>query len=331
MRQLFHKSSILNEPMKAWDRYKKEPESFGFPERITVELTNRCNLECFMCPRTKVDMKPGDMNIDLYRKIIDEASKHLPVCLVPFFRGESLLHQQFLKMLALAKDNGLGPIQLATNAYLLNMHRTKGILDLGVDFVSFSIDVNNKEIYEAIRQKSDYAKVFKNLCYFLEEKERRNKALPRTQVSAVRTEKNSDFIEDFINFWIDKVDAVRIYTAHSADGRPGSIEDDKEGDFERIPCLKLLTDMVIYYNGDVAICNHDWERKAFIGNVNNESIEQIWNSSAYSEIRKRHISGDFKGVSPCGHCSHWKAYCKEGCMIGEVYEKRDVRHSRNYK
>ena len=95
-------------------------ERLDFPNRITVELTNQCNVSCSFCPRQDVPMEIGFMDMGLYRKIIDEAAQHLPVKLVLFFRGESLLHPHFLQCLGYAKERGIGPIQFASNALALD-------------------------------------------------------------------------------------------------------------------------------------------------------------------------------------------------------------------
>ena len=315
---MFHKDIIFNDANKSWEKYKNDPCYFQFPERITIEPTNRCNLECFMCPRNNVEMELGDIELSLFKKIVDEASQFLPVCLVSFFRGESLLHPRFLEMLSYAKEKGLKPIQFATNACFLSRESAEVILDLDIDFISFSIDVNNPEIYEKIRKHSNYKKVFGNIIFFLEEKKKRNKSLPETQVSAVKTDQNVDFIEDFVSFWRPKVDRVRVYDAHSLDGRLGqSQENDKAG--KRLPCLKPLTDMVIYWNGDVAVCNHDWARKEFIGNVKDDTIKAIWSNANYQRIRKRQINGSYPNNSVCKDCDQWKAYYVENQIIGNVY------------
>ena len=60
MSKLFHRHNILFDAEKAWKLYKNNPSFFNFPERITIEFTNRCNLRCFMCPRNEVDMILGD-------------------------------------------------------------------------------------------------------------------------------------------------------------------------------------------------------------------------------------------------------------------------------
>jgi len=45
-----------------------------YPNGITIELTNRCNLICNYCPKGKLeDRKDMDIDFDLFKKIIDEA------------------------------------------------------------------------------------------------------------------------------------------------------------------------------------------------------------------------------------------------------------------
>lgn len=309
MSNIFHKDEIFEDARAAWNEYRRNPGRFAFPERITAELTNHCNLNCRICPRQKVEMAQGYMGMPLFKKIIDEAAQFLPICLVPFFRGEALLHPDFLEMLSYAKRKGMKPIQISSNATLLTESLVKGILDLEIDVISFSIHID-----ETPKER------YRNLLLFLEEKRKQDKALPNIQVSCVKTEDNTDRIDGFVNFWLDKADRVRVYDAHSLDGRLGHIEDDD--DMARRPCLKLLTDIAIYWNGDVAVCNHDWQRDRHIGNLSMDSIGSIWKSAAYSRLRECHLAGDCKDLMPCGDCSHWKAYYKKRPVIGKVYEKK---------
>lgn len=325
--QIFHRDKILNEPARAWQVYKEDRSYFSFPERITIEVTNRCNLQCSMCPRNKVKMKMGDMRMRLFKKIIDEIANFLPACLVPFFRGESFLNPQFLGMLAYAVNKKIKPIQIATNALFLNPKTAKRILNLGVDFISFSVDTGRRDLYNKIRKNSDFGTVFHNILYFLELKSKKGLNFPEIQISAVKTKENEPFIKEFINFWEGKVDRIRIYQEHSLKDRLGEVESKKPKE-KRMPCLKVLTDLVIYWDGDVAICNHDWKRDIFIGNVKKESIEEIWNSPAYREIRERHMANDLEDFSPCNYCSHWQTYyCKEH-IIGELYAKGKRSHKK---
>ena len=321
MSRIFHKDNIFNDPEMAAERYRVNPEYFAFPERLTVEVTNRCNLECFMCPRNKIEMESGAMDMDLFKRIIDEASRFLPVSLVPFFRGEALLHPRFIEMLRYARKKGLGPIQLGTNAHLLTDEVSKGIIDMGIDFISFSVDAMDRDLYSRMRGSDSFKKVFSNILKFIEAKNKKRSKRPEIQISCVKTEENREFVQEFVAFWKDRADRVRIYSAHSLDGRLGHLKEDIGGDQRRF-CLKILTDMVIYWNGDVAICNHDWKRDLFIGNVNEKSIREIWRGRVYDEIRRRQLNNDVEDFLPCRDCSHWKMYYTDNHIIGEVYEHR---------
>ena len=138
-------------------------EKLVFPNRITIELTNKCNVSCTFCPRQTIPMKLGCMDMTLYKKIIDEASLHLPVKIVLFFRGESLLHPQFIDCLRYAKEKGLGPIQFASNALALTSNITEMMLEAEIDFVSFSLDTLNPEVYKKTRATGDLKKSMDNV------------------------------------------------------------------------------------------------------------------------------------------------------------------------
>jgi len=317
--QVFHRTKIFSDPGMAWEKYREEPIYFNFPERITVEITNRCNLKCFMCPRNNIEMETGDMSLSLFKKIIDEAAHFVPICLVPFFRGESLLNPKFFEMISYAVGKGIKPIQIATNAYFLNSQVSKKMLDSGIDFISFSVDTSKAEVYNKIRKHSDFEKVHTNILSFLELKRKKGLTLPEVQISAVKTEVNASHIDAFMDFWKNKVDRIRIYYPHSLDGRLGCMHDSDMASEERMPCLKILTDLVICWNGDVRICNHDWERDILIGSVNDSSIKQIWTNPFYKGLRKRHLDNNLKDINPCNHCSHWQAGYRERYIMGELY------------
>ena len=79
------------------------PEVPEFPKRVTLELTNHCNLRCVMCPRKYMRGPKGYMSFSLYKNIIGQLAEHRDTALVPFFRGESLLHPRCIEMLRYAK------------------------------------------------------------------------------------------------------------------------------------------------------------------------------------------------------------------------------------
>ncbi len=292
-----------------------------FPNRVTVELTNHCNLKCSMCPRVYMKSSTGYMSISLFKKIIDEISTYNDIALVPFFRGESLLHPEFIEMMTYAKQNRICPIQFTTNASALTEDIAQALIEIELDFISFSVDSIDHDTYGNIRKGADLQAVLKNIEKFSEIKRERGQDKPEIQVSVVKTESTIDSIDGFVDFWQDRVDRVRVYEEHSKGGNFGALPENCKvtASEERHPCLKPFSDFIIYWDGSVALCNHDWDRRDAIGNVNQNSIKEIWQNSKYKKIRDAHIKYNNNLEELCKRCDHWKSYYLEQHQIGELY------------
>ena len=288
-----------------------------FPRRVVVELTNRCNLSCSMCPRRFMTAPLGDMQPGLFRKVVDEVASHPGTAIAPFFRGEAMLHPDFLGLLEYARRMVSGRIMLFTNCVPMDEPMADSILSLGIDHISFSIDSPDPQTYRDIRRGGDFERLNKNVSYFLGQKMARGLRLPETQVSFVRTRLNSHLVDAFVSKWKGAVDRVRIYEEHSANGRFGSSAE-AVSQIDRQPCLKPFSELVVYWNGETALCNHDWDRKESLGSVRDHSIEEIWHGPEYARIRDMHIAGQWEKMTPCSSCTQWHAYYSDNGVVGEL-------------
>lgn len=268
-----------------------------------------------------MDKHKGMLDTKIAFRLLNEIAEHNPVALVPFFRGEPLLHPDVIEILKHAKELSIGPLQFTSNAVLLDTEMTEKLLDLNIDFISFSLDTADPQIYEQSRRGSNYEKVLGNILHFIKRRKELNLKLPEIQVSAINTITYREKLNDFITFWKDKVERVRIYIEHSQDGNPGSIAEPLRAFQHRLPCQKPFTDMVVYWDGQVAACNHDWTRpyEKSLGDLKVNSIEAIWNGRLYQELRQRHESGDLEGEKPCDKCDHWKMYYLETGFLGRLF------------
>ena len=300
-----------------------------FPNRITVELTNQCNVSCTFCPRQSIDMKIGYMSMELYKKIIDEAALHLPVKLVIFFRGESLLHPNFLECVQYAKDKGINPIQYATNALELVPELTDRLLQTGIDFISFSLDTIDKEAYKKSRLSGDLEISMKNVVYFskkCDELRRKGVSVPTLQVSTIEIEDYMPCQQEFIDFWKKYVDIVRVYYEHDDNGkfRNADVQECVNSQVrERMPCRKVFTDLLVYWDGNLALCNYDWHGGLTGLNLNNMSILEAWNSKQYESIRNEHNTSTISNQTMCKDCQHWRIDYMENGYLGKLYKKGD--------
>ena len=293
------------------------PKLLNVPRRITVELTNHCNLSCEMCPRHYMQYPKGFMTKNLFHKIVDEMSDSGIPVMVPFFRGESLLHPEFLEFITYAKKKDM-IIQLATNGVLLTETTARKLVEIGLDFISFSVDSIDEEHYRAIRKGSDLNNLYRASESMLREKEDLKSSLPVIQVSAVDTGFAENTVEDFVSHWSRKVQRVRIYPQHTKNGEFGSLENTPT--IPRQPCHKPFTEMVIYWDGKAALCNHDWDRQTPLGDVSVDGLLDIWQSGEYNQIRRRHLTGEFDVKDVCLTCGHWAQYYVQEKFIGELYD-----------
>lgn len=294
-----------------------------FPNRITVELTNDCNVSCTFCNRQKIQMEIGYMDENLFHKIIDEATEYLPVKLVPFFRGEPLMHPKIIEFIQYAKEKGIGPIQLASNALLLNEEMQNALLDTGIDFISFSLDTIDAEIYNCTRLTGDLEVSARNVESFgrkCKERKRHGLNAPVLQVSTIDIKEYKATQKEFVEKWKKYVDVVRVYEQHDEEGKLVNLstcEKVKKID-KRMPCRKIFTDMIIYWNGKVSLCNYDWDEKRDIGDINNMTLKQAWNSPEYEKIRAEHLQNCIT-EDICEKCQHWMIDYVEGGFLGKSY------------
>ena len=296
-----------------------------FPNRITVELTNDCNVSCTFCNRQKIAMDIGYMDETLFYKIVDEMANHLPIKMVPFFRGEPLMHPQIIDFIKYAKKKGIGPIQMASNALLLDEKMQDDLIESGIDYVSFSLDTLDKELYRCSRQLGNLEISSKNVeSMGLKCKERRRKGLaaPTIQVSTINIDEYIPGQKAFIDKWMQYVDVVRVYEQHDEKGRLVNPEIQRRLDIfsDRMPCRKVFTDMIIYWDGRLALCNYDWNENREVGNVSQMSLKEAWNSKMYEDIRQMHLTNTFD-ESICKECHHWKIDYVENGFLGQAYSR----------
>lgn len=291
-----------------------------FPKRITLELSSVCNLKCVMCPRRYLESKGDLMRWSLFEKIINEVSEKQVDAIVPFFRGETLLHPKFKDMITFIREKTSTKIQLATNALLLDKEITDFLLEIDIDFISFSIDALNQETYDKIRLNGNFDLLMENVRCFLVQKEFLEKKTV-VQVSATRNKHNKNEMKSFIDHWKSLVDRVRIYPEHSSKGHFGELSPDfKSQAVNRTPCRKLFSEMVILSDGRLSVCNHDWKGEVFktCEGVKNNSLASVWQGNDYQEARAKHLGGSWNAISPCNRCDHWQSTSDGKEMIGEL-------------
>jgi MoaA/NifB/PqqE/SkfB family radical SAM enzyme len=134
--------------------------------RIYLEVTNRCNLDCGICIRNTWEDLPGSLSLELYQKLISDIQLMDPLPEI-FFGGygEPLSHPDIIKMILSAKQNG-SKTALITNGTLLSEKMAEALISSGLDRLWVSLDGVHSESYHDVQLGEYLPQILHNLENF---------------------------------------------------------------------------------------------------------------------------------------------------------------------
>ena len=285
---------------------KKRPR---FPLMVQVEVTSDCTLNCVMCPRSKLEDQAGYMHFDLFKKIVDECSRHRSFGELLFSGiGEPLLHPQILEMGKLAQNKGVPKIRLTTNSTLLTKQKIEEILYGDVfDEIGLSLDALTEETYKKVKKSANFQTVQGNIAHFL--KRKGNGGRPFVSLHILKMRETASEIDGFLKKWtplLGKGDHILVKDVHDF---AGQVEDRRPGvqahTDKRTPCRQLWNFLYVSWDGDVMPCCMDPLRRLKIGNLNQSSLEELWKGSLIQELRHIHLQGKYNEIPLCSGCANW--------------------------
>jgi radical SAM protein with 4Fe4S-binding SPASM domain len=294
-----------------YDRLKAE-----FPSQIIVDVTEICNLACIHCPHPefkKSDLYAGrHLDPALHHKMVDEVREHGRGC-TQYIRytsnGEPLVHPQIYDMLDHAVKYSGVFVTLTTNGTILNEKRLEKLLASGLHMVDVSLDAYSPETYADVRVNGNLEVTRGNVLRLLEFK-RRTDASTKIVVSYVEQPQNVHETKQFETYWRKcGVDQVVIRRLHSAAGGVPSIAKSMRDEQEqptRYPCLYPWERILLSPRGELAFCPQDWVHGSIIGNYQDTTIREIWQSDDYKKLRDAHLANDFSCHTFCGQCPDWR-------------------------
>jgi len=253
-----------------------------------------------MCPRENIYFPPKDMDLSLFRKIIDEGKDFLEFA-VPYGVGEPLLNPEIYDMIAYCRSVGV-PSGISTNATILTADASRRLIEAGLDYIIFAFDGATPETFEKYRKGADFHKVRENIHTFLRvKKELRSRIFCIIQLVRLRDNRNE--IPDLIRMWrVKGIDEIRIKKdeVHN-DGSAVPGENGSRPPLKH-PCYLLWRGpMYVHYDGTVYPCCYIYPEEP-VGNLKQSSLQEVWNSEPMVRIREAHVKGDLSAYRACRNC-----------------------------
>lgn len=290
-----------------------------FPTEIYIETTNSCNLNCNMCARKTMDREQGVMSFDLLKKIVDEIAIELPYAYIHWYGiGDPLMDPQIVQRMEYAKSKGLDNTLVFTNGQLLlENDNYKKLVDSGVAHIGVDLDAFCQETYSKIRIGGEFEKtrdgIIKLHDYISSKKKRTRVEIAYQLYSGINEDNLSPFIE-----WCNKRGyEYKLVTMHTWAGlrndlyfsNTGDLEDDHRGERNN-PCA-MLWRLFIGWNGKVSLCFQDANCQECLGDVTENSIKSIWDTTHIAK-RRQHVHAIYKGL--CHKCSSFTNMSSPQCF-----------------
>lgn len=262
-------------------------------KKIYIETTNICNLSCNFCPKTSRDL--GFMNVEDFEIIINKIkgyTNHIYLHLM----GEPLLNKNLGEFLKVAKKENLN-INITSNGTLINNAKdiiinSNAVRQINISLHSFEANDNSIDFYEYLN----------NILDFINEANDKTETICALRLWNIDTDElkaNNDLnsqilrlIEEKLNINFSIFESLRekrgiklkervyLNMAEKFSWPSSEISLISEDVF----CYGLRDQIGILLDGTVVPCCLDSEGKISLGNIFNESLDEIINSKRALDI-----------------------------------------------
>ena len=262
----------------------------GVPSFSVVEcnICGLCNRKCVFCPRHDPKLYPNKkeyMSISLYEKImrdlhtIDYRGEVL-------FSGycEPLMHPQLFELISLTKKYcSESKLEIVTNGDFLTTEKLDLFFESGLDNICVSLYDGPHQIAKFERMKQNAG--LNNKQFIL-----RIRYLPKEKHFGITMSNRAGLL----NMGEIGIAPLRQPMRRS--------------------CYYPFYSFIIDCDGSVFLCPHDWIKKLKIGNLDEMSVFEVWNSDLMNGLRKRLIKRD-RNFTPCKMCD------VQGTLMGRKHFK----------
>ena len=314
---------------------------WGLPTHLQIEPSSICNLRCPACRVvTGLGRRGGLMKLELFKKIIDQTDAS--AFLISLWGwGEPFLNPHIFDMIAYAKTRGIQLICSTNGHFLKEPGQVERLVDSGLDVLIVAVDGATQDTYALYRRPGRLSDVLEGVRKLAEQKRIRKSRTPLINLRMVVMRQNENQIASMIELARSHgADMLSLKTMNPLSEDPYSLDrtppsdledhfvptDPKHRRFEytgnrmirirlkKNPCKRLWNNPKILDDGTVCTCTCDVAGRFKMGNLEVQSLKDIWESGRYRAARAR-FRRDWESMQPCCTCTY--AY-KGGSCIDEI-------------
>lgn len=271
--------------------------------QLQIETVAHCNAACVFCPYPAMVRPKGIMAQSLFEKIVVEGATHAAIDHFTLTGlGETLIDPRIVERIAfIRKTAPHAMVDLYTNGSLLTEKVTRGLIDAGISVIYVSLNAVRAEQRKQIMKLDDFDAV---VAYCDRAIELAEGTRTKIVIKAVR-EKDlfyDDEPEQFMRRWGGPWDQPGGHAFLHLEGNWAGAQ----YPVRVIPtaaCIRALTEIMVLWDGRVSLCCFDGEGEVIFGDLNHQTIKEIYNGPAALEYRTAHVEGRRGEMALCRTCT----------------------------
>ena len=251
---------------------------------IGFNLSGLCNRTCVFCPRVNPKIYPNinkHIPVELYERIVKELAEVEYDGMILFSAfSEPLLYKRIEVVIELSKPYcPKVRIEAVTDGDFVTPDKLRSLFAAGLDTLLISL-------YDGPHQVDAFEAMMSEV------------GLNDTQVVLRKR-------------WLPPEEHYGITLSNRAGmvGIPDAAIGKLKEPLKR-QCFYPFYQTLVDYDGSVLLCPHDWGKKLVAGNLNHQSIQEIWNGRVMRRVRRNLANAD-RNFPPCNECD------VDGTLMGE--------------
>lgn len=263
--------------------------------KVAVELTNRCNLRCSMCPMNKLGRPDADMEWWLVDKVAaDFKANGLTVSWLHEM-GDPLLYPRLPEAIDLFPG-----CSVSTNAMLLDERMGKELVATSLRRIRLCLDTINPRVYPFIRRGGRFEEVVANIRTFLELSKGSSMTVEIQRLITLETAQESvRAFEEF--FQLHRYPQAKVIEKtceplDTSDETP--MHQSFYGCFQGYPFRWFI----VLADGRVTHCCYDAHGQQPIGDMKTQTVREIVESVRLPEYMAAFKAKDWTTLPRCGVC-----------------------------
>jgi radical SAM protein with 4Fe4S-binding SPASM domain len=243
-----------------------------------------------------------NMSEDLFNKLLNEIDEEKLERIIPYLNNEPFLDPNYLeKIKTIRKRFNNLEIEISSNVSMIKEEDLIELNRLNITELRLSVFGYEEETYKKMMPNLNHKKTFEKLKMISD-----IMSDSKTIISIVMIDNNEIDEQEFINMeklcnllgfkferwgFLDRSDNVTYKSNNINNENVSSCEQNRP-----------LERMHILSDGRVIFCCQDWSHSLVVGNIKDNTIEEVWNSEKYNEARESLYNKEKDSPKICKKC-----------------------------